>query len=132
MTAEQIKAILTRYGVVDMNDVEEIQSKVVSFVFDNTASVYSYPPDELHQLIEIDWTNELFYFREFVKGYAVDQWKPFDCLQQLSMKTDYLFKSVDTQKKYKEYRIDAVTGETVCDTDRKGPAIRYPGYVPTL
>ena len=102
MTKDQVKAAFTRWGITNMNDVAEISNKLMIIWFDNAGHIYLYPPDELHQLVEIDWGNEIMYVRECNKGYATEVAKPFDCIQQISAKSDYKFKTLKYQMEYKD------------------------------
>ena len=101
MTKTQVQACFKKWGIKNMNDVDEIMNKLVLIWFDNAGHIFLYPPDEMHQIISIDWDNELIYLIENNKGYATEVAKPFECIQQIAAKSDYKFETMSFQKEYK-------------------------------
>ena len=127
MTKEQIQYILRDLGITDMNDAAAISEKIVSWIFDNNLIVHVYPPDELHQLLKIDWDNEMFIFLEGINSYAVKEYKPFDCLQQVNVISDYKFKTDENQRFFLPHKLNPETGEY--EVQGKNPyANRPPKY----
>ena len=102
MTKEQVEACFKRWGIAKDN-MQDIKDKLAIIWFDNAGHLYVYPPNELHELVEIDWDNEIMYTREFQKGYATEVAAPFDCIQKIVAKSDYKFESVNYQKDWVDY-----------------------------
>lgn len=102
MTKEQVEACFKRWGIAKDN-LDDVKEKLAIIWFDNAGHLYVYPPNELHELVAIDWDNELMYTREFNKGFATEVAAPFDCIQKIVAKSDFKFESVRYQKEWTDY-----------------------------